>query len=75
MRTLLLLVEDEISREYNSLSPEGKQQFTHQACMLLKKISNEARVMKLNQLIYDINNEHDFAGIDEEMLLKLLPLD
>ena len=75
MKTLLLIVDDETCREYEELSPETKQQCTHEISLLIRKMDSEARCAKLKQIIQDINNGHNLDAVNSELLMKLLPID
>ena len=75
MKTILLIVDNETSWEYETFSPETKHHFACEVNLLLKKIARDERCAKLNQLIEDINNDRDYTGINTELLMKLLPID
>ena len=75
MKTLLLVVDDKTSREFEDFCPKTKQQLTQELCLLIKKYGEAERSVRLRNLIHEINNCDESTVLNPEILLDLLPID
>ena len=75
MKTITLPVDSESCRIFEGLSPDCKQKFSNDVNLMLHSIAQNARAIKLKQLVQEINNEKDVSYLNTDMLLELLPID
>jgi len=75
MNTILLRLDEEACKEYESFSNKTKTQFAYEIGLLIKKVANDSKSAKLDKLIQEVNSHEGSIGINSEMLLRLLPID
>ena len=75
MKTITLPLDSESCRIFEGLSPDCKQKFSRDVSMMLHSIAQNARSVKLKQLVQEINNEKDNSYLNTDILLELLPID
>ena len=75
MNAILLRIDDEACKEYESLPQKTKLQLAYEFSLIIKKIAVDTKSAKLEKLIQEVNNHQGCIGINSEMLLRLLPID
>lgn len=72
MERIILEVDDQVGKVYNSLSAEKQQQLSEAISMLLKKAANDATAMEYKKLLDEFGAKAVSNGITAEILESLM---
>ncbi len=75
MKTIAVEVNDITAVNFNDFSPEMKNKISSEVADIIAKMNYDARIMKLQKLVSEINTGDHGMTMDPEILLELLRIE